>query len=192
MPRLFAALLVPAAVLVAAPAAPVPKDRLLAADGYYPTVVGTKLVYDLGGGEETRVVTAVERAEGGTLVTTMFLQPDGLKTAHMKVKVTAKGLFLAEEGGGAYDPPWCILELPPKAGNKWDTLSGGRSQVTGSMTAHGIEEVEVPAGTFRAAKVVWEHGDNPATYWYAPQVGLVKLTYGQTAVVLKSYTPGKP
>ncbi|MBX9623940.1 MAG: hypothetical protein K2X82_09010 [Gemmataceae bacterium] len=193
MPRLLAVLVVPAAVLAAAPAAPVPKDRLLAADSYYPTVVGTKLVYDIGGGEETRVVTAVERVEGGTLVTTEHLQPDGTKTPHMKVRVTAKGLFLAEEVGGAYDPPWCILELPPKAGSKWDTISGGRAQVTGSMTAHGVEEVEVPAGTFRAARVDWELSpNNVVSYWYAPKAGLVKMTTGGAPVVLKSFTTGKP
>lgn len=191
MPRLLAVLVVPAVILAAAPAAPVPEHLREQAGGYYPAVVGTKLVYDTNGAEETRVVTAVDRVEGGTLVTTEYLRPDGTKAPHMKVKVTAKGLFLAEEGGGAYDPPWCILELPPKAGAKWDTLSGGRSQVTGSMTAAGLEEVEVPAGKFRAAKVVWESGPNPATYWYAPQAGLVKLAYGETAVVLKSFTPGK-
>jgi hypothetical protein len=42
------------------------------------------------------------------------------------------------------------------------------------------EEVEVPAGTFRAVVVVKAGGGDPKTYWYVRGVGKVKETGGQT------------
>jgi hypothetical protein len=61
------------------------------------------------------------------------------------------------------------------------------------------EEVEVPAGKFKALRVEAEQelGANvfKSTLWYAPGVGLVKSvtnTNGTERVqVLKSFTPGK-
>jgi hypothetical protein len=65
------------------------------------------------------------------------------------------------------------------------------------ITIHGFEEVEVPAGKYRAVRVDTAAGmfnGNPveAKAWYAPGIGLVKSegSFGHK-LVLKSFTPGK-
>ncbi|MBX9623939.1 MAG: hypothetical protein K2X82_09005 [Gemmataceae bacterium] len=195
MPRLLAVLVVPV-VLAAAPAAPVPEHIREAAGPYYPTAVGTKLVYALTTGEVADVVTAVERVPGGLLVTTRTCWPDGTEVARGTVRVTAKGLFEVAEGGQEHDPPRCLLELPSRAGRQWDLLRigrDGRIDHQFAVTAGGIEEVEVPAGRFRAARVDAECWGVPITCWYAPKVGLVRMDLsGGTGRALKSVTPGKP
>ena len=62
------------------------------------------------------------------------------------------------------------------------------------------EEVEVPAGKFKAIRVEMENVINGAvfrtTYWHAPGAGMVKIVShdhkrGDRVQVLKSFTPGK-
>jgi len=60
----------------------------------------------------------------------------------------------------------------------------------------GVEEVEVPAGRFRAVRVEWDrdHPRSPdfrTTIWYAPGVGEVKVALdGKPWTVLKAFSPG--
>jgi hypothetical protein len=178
-------------VLAPAPAAPIPKHLPQVPAGYYPTKVGTKLVYDRKGVAETRLVTKVEKADGGTMVTTANVAPDGTQSPHMKVLVNEKGLFLAEEHGSAYDSPWCIFQPPLKPGNTWDTivLRNRNEILRGRMTAVKEEKIKTPAGEFTTGRVDWEIPQSQLTvsYWYAPQVGLVR----QGELVLKSFTLGR-
>ena len=55
------------------------------------------------------------------------------------------------------------------------------------------EEVEVPAGKFRAVRVEMEAGESTTTLWFAPQVGLIKMAGAGTdqVTVLKEFKPGK-
>jgi DUF3108-like len=81
-----------------------------------------------------------------------------------------------------YEPPKQYLPSPPAPDAKWEwngkdytqTPMREKSRVVGS------EEITVPAGKFRALKVVTEVTGNSApvtkTYWYAGGVGLVKTT----------------
>ena len=55
----------------------------------------------------------------------------------------------------------------------------------------GWESVSVPAGTFRCVGVNSYHNGRSVTYWYAPDVGLVKTEAATWTEVLKSFTPGK-
>ncbi|MBX9580598.1 MAG: hypothetical protein K2X87_09850 [Gemmataceae bacterium] len=195
MTRLVLAVLVPVAVLAAAPAAPFP-THLMRPDPaeYYPTTVGARLVYatNVPGLDVTLVVTGVERVAGGKLVTTALVSPAGETTLYQKVKVTARGLFLANPDGHDFEPPRCFLELPPKAGSRWPFRFGG-VEVDATMSAGGVEEVEVPAGKFRAARVAVECEGVPFVSWYAPTVGVVRADVsGGTGLALKSYTPGRP
>jgi hypothetical protein len=57
-------------------------------------------------------------------------------------------------------------EGPP--GDSWEVSDGGK------RTVHGPEEVEVPAGKFKALRVVREHEGGTLTSRYAPGVGEVK------------------
>jgi hypothetical protein len=75
----------------------------------------------------------------------------------------------------------CLLELPHKDGQKWDS---------GILTAYGPEKCTVPAGTFNCIRVRSILRDYEL---YAPGIGMVE-EYQNVAgvhVVLKSFTPGK-
>jgi hypothetical protein len=81
-----------------------------------------------------------------------------------------------------YEPPRNYLPNPPKPGFTW-TWKGRdytQSEVTEKGEVNGFETVTVPAGNFRAMKVVNEVSSGSAvmrkTYWYADGVGLVKTT----------------
>ena len=90
-----------------------------------------------------------------------------------------------------YDPPLLLLKLPHKEGDKWDP-----DQKTGKWprVAGKIEKITVPAGTFEAIRVEQESPDFPSgklsrsVWWFAPRVGLIKMTYGDTVEQMKSFT----
>jgi hypothetical protein len=112
-----------------------------------------------------------------------------------------------EFNGFLLDQYW-LLKLPAKEGDKWefdtpaqrDERGRGLRGEKGTVTVGPTEVVEVPAGKFRAVRleiaVTAINGDAVPeiryTSWYAPEVGLVKMTRGtEWTRVLKSFTPGK-
>ena len=191
IPFLMLALLTPPP----ASTAPIPKNQMTPAP-YYPTKVGTKLVYDRKGAEETYVVTEVEKVADWALVTTEQVETAGL-IPYQRVVVSPKGLFLISEGGAEYDPAWCTLRLPHNPGAMWETTSTRRDglvTVRERRTAKKEEMVKTPAGEFLAVVVESENlsrdglNESTDTRWYAPELGLVRLN---DELVLKSYTLGK-
>ncbi|AWM37875.1 hypothetical protein C1280_13285 [Gemmata obscuriglobus] len=168
-------------------AAPVPKDagkNLI----YFPTVVGAKWVYeDERGGEEAVEVSAVEK-DGDELVVSRK-GVDGTSTRYTQMIVSTKGLRQPKDAFNDKPEPVWVLKCGLRAGESWETPSGKR-------TLHEAEEVKVPAGTFKALRVVVESGTETLTSWYAPGVGEVKRTQKRCGTVtvirsLKSFTPGK-
>jgi hypothetical protein len=180
-PLLLAALA--ASVAYAAPAAKGPEAS------WFPTKEGATLVYEtrVGGqvrGTYTDVVTKVETKDGALHVTVTHDRP-GAPPAAATVAVTAEGVFRVADNGEAREKLLPILKTPPKVGTKWEG-SGGQYEVTKE------EEVEVPAGKFKAVRVETTAGGR-ATLWFAPAVGLVKVVSGKGDVVqiLKEFKPGK-
>ncbi len=141
----------------------------------------------------TEVVTAVEEKDGARIVS-VAREEVGKRVPAEKVAVSAKGLARIATGGNDLGYELHLLGLPIKPGQTW---TFGATEVT----VVGIERVEVPAGTFQAVRVekVVPLGGLPVTfsYWYAPDVGVVRRTTrvgerGKEQVeVLKSFTPGK-
>ena len=99
-----------------------------------------------------------------------------------------------------------MLKLPAKEGDSWSYESGGGDGPIAHKTTYTVgkeEEVEVPAGKFKAIRVdkelKYDIGNGPTTIktssWYATKVGLIKSVTNpgatQTTMVLKSFTPGK-
>ena len=194
MPRTLAVLLAPALLLAVAPADPVPKMK--PQDSYYPTAKGAKWVYDVNGADTPQVVTGVEKKGGATVVSVeRRTNLEGRPVVTAKVAVSDEGLYQVEADGRALDPPWCLLKLPHRPGNKWKNTGEDPGQ-TETRTGFGPEEVEVPAGKYKAIRVeseaLFEGKLYRSTTWFAPGVGLVKFVHHDGEVhVLKSFTPGK-
>ena len=141
-------------------AAPVPKPAETAP--YFATVVGAKWVYERDGGREEAVeVSEVEKVDGELVVSRTAVDGEGMR--YTKMIVSAAGL---RQEGVDGKVTW-LLKAKLRSGESWDVPDGKR-------TVHGPEKVEVPAGTFTALRVEWEHAGGKLTSWYAPGVGEVK------------------
>jgi hypothetical protein len=190
MSRPFAVLLVAALLITLAPAAPVPTHLRKPPVYYYPTTVGTTWVYEDPNGEETLTITKVEDVDGGKLVTVETVTDTGRKPEE-KMIVSEGGLARAEARGYKFTPPSVMLKVPFRPGDSWKS-DPDRSEENAKII--GVERVRVPAGTFEAVRVDAKYATGgpqkePASFWYAPGVGLVKFTGGKEQV-LKSFSPG--
>jgi hypothetical protein len=151
-------------------------------------------VYEGTYGKRVITITDVkEEKDGAKLVTTELVQADGKRTPYMVQRISSAGVFLVAEGGNNYAEPWCILKLPHREGQSWETRYRYVNQASDSvyqMTAGPFENVRVDAGEFTAARVDWSFGTpgSPLPYWYAHGVGLVRLSEGMK---LTSFTLGK-
>ncbi len=195
---LLSAAVVPFAVAPAAPVPPEAKKPGL----YFPTKVGTKLVYQAEGEKHERVevVMEVEDKDGAKIVTMGFLSR-GKVEPHNVVSVSDKGLCIVDTNVSDLDEPMWLLKLPHKDGNKWDFVIAPAAigKWKGTAVASGPDKVEVPAGKFEAIRVELDitfAGDRTRiTTWYAPGVGNVKeihkSEFNERVEVLKSFTPGK-
>lgn len=200
MSRAIPPLLVGLLALSSAPAAPVPLHLMPKKEPlYFPTRVGTESRSLIDGKDQggCDLVTAVEEANGETRVT---INGGAKPPAGTDWIVSAKGVFIARQGAETYEPPLTILKLPHKDA-KWEvdsvTKGGTRQHPKGKFVARGYEDVEVPAGKFRAARVdaSWE-GGTEVVFWFAPEVGQVKRTVkhangGGFTQELKTFTRGK-
>ena len=184
------------ALLAASLAAPIPKDKPAAV--YFPTQVGAKRVLEwtINGGNkggDTEVVTKVEEKDGVYTVTLDWGARARAATGTFAVtdkKVRRVGVKGRED--------WTMLDLGVKAGDTWTHESEvrGRKRVV-TYTLGKEEEVEVPAGKFKAIPVTEEEagGDAKTTSWYAPGIGMVRQERdskdSKLVTVLKEFTPGK-
>lgn len=171
---------------------------------YFPMTVGDRWVVELRykttSDEYTEVVTAVDKKDGATIVT-VGREVDGKVGPPLShIKVTDEGLFRMSNLGTTYDPPYCILRLPLKPGLTWtsEVTSGGNVRTTFKYKAIQEEDVEVPAGKYRAFRIEVDIDTQGRTrksvIWYAPQVGIVKMDHedGDSGYIrtLKSFKPG--
>jgi hypothetical protein len=171
-------------------AAPAPKAKEKEA-AYFPTRMGDKREYEVRSGETvesgyTDTVTKVEKADAATHVTVTRDYSNG-RPFVTTIAVSADGLFRVSHNDKKLDAPVPLFKQPAKAGTKWEV-----GEVT--YTVIGEEDVEVPAGKYKAVKVdVASGGDVHTSLWFAPTVGLIKQTNpgSMVTVVLKAFTPGK-
>jgi hypothetical protein len=164
---------------------------------YHPTKVGDTRVYVSNDGDETiestDEVTKVEGKDDARLVSTRWKQGKGGGTE--TARVSEQGVVLLS----TFNVKAHVLRLPAKEGESWSD----EQDFAGIKTRHTTgkeEDVEVPAGKFKAIRMATEirvNGETKITIlsWYAPQVGLVKsvMRVGGKEDVreLKSFTPGK-
>jgi hypothetical protein len=93
-----------------------------------------------------------------------------------QISTSDKGVFLHR-----LEPPVCLLKYPVKEGATWrvQTKNNGVEFLV-ICTVGNWEQVEVPAGKFKAIKVHVEYEENVITfttdYWFAADVGIVMLS----------------
>jgi hypothetical protein len=197
--RTLFALTVAAACLPSSAGAPRVKDGPVGGV-YCPTRLGDKWVYVVGDREQTFQVTEVEARGTETRVTVSDVT-DGRPQPFETVAVRPTGVYRVKFVGVEVEEQ-CVFRLSGREGDTWKTHLPNQAHVGGgdwTTTVGRAEEVEVPAGRFRAVRVevtvTARNGrpvDPPEVYvsWHAPEVGLVKTTLNGTTIrVLKSFTP---
>ncbi len=190
------ALLILFALSALLPASPVPNDG--PKKHFHPTGKGTKWVYKSG---STRIASKIDEVEvkgGETIVNIVFEEPNNKTSPVETLLLNEKGVFRTRALGDEVDPPICLLKLPAKVGTKW---SGKLDDfvIVDNSTIVGIEEVEVPAGKFKAIRVelnlqfkdITSIDTHLPTHWYVEGIGLVKSHIGKSISELVEFTPAK-
>jgi hypothetical protein len=140
------------------------------------------------------LVTAVEDRGGAKVISVGRVGRDESVSPLMTMAVTGTGLYRVERAGCKLDTPEAWLRLPAAQDFTWEYPTGDPTIAPRPLvwnTVSGFEKVSVPAGTFRCIRVRCLQNARPVTYWYAPDVGLVKTEASTWTEVLKSYTSGK-
>jgi hypothetical protein len=165
-----------------APAAPVPQARQKPTP-FHPTKKGTKWVYDYAGREEVLVVTSAEQ-QGECRVVSVCAEEEDQLVLRWRIVVHENGIHRLKIGDRRSCKPHWVLKLPARVGDTWEADFG-------TARVGALEKVEVPAGTFDAVRIDWTLPDEVASFWYAPDVGPVKVKYDGKLSVLKSFIPAK-
>jgi hypothetical protein len=146
--------------------------------------------------EVTERVVAVEHKRGMTVVS--FTRDEG-EPVEYQYGASADGVFRLRAGEVVDDPPHRLLKLPAREGETWEWEPRAGLDMKHKYTTGKAEEVETPAGTFKATRVEVEVEDGGAvlrkTYWHAPEAGIVEIVIhdkkADCVEVLKSVTPAK-
>jgi hypothetical protein len=186
------------ALLAASLSAPVPK--LKPPVPYFPVAKGTKWVLEktIGGtvievAEEMLEVTETDAGYAVSVTSSELRKSGPAKVSHAEYLVS--GTTVMRTRG---EDRWTLLDLGVKAGEGWKGVErqhfGSKGTVTYTVGAE--EEVEVPAGRFKAVPVSEQRGlkETKSIRWYAPGVGVVKVENDvllKWTAELKSFTPGK-
>jgi hypothetical protein len=169
-------------------AAGVSAQDKLAERPYFPLQVGTTWHYKVGDRKLTIRVSKHEKV-GDVLCALLEVTRDGKVIASEHLSVSVDGVYRHDQTKVEKDgktttqtmkPPILVLKLPAEKGEKWqvDSKADGDS-LRGTYQIAGEEEVKVPAGTYKALRVVSldleVNGLKPVlTTYYAAGVGMVK------------------
>jgi len=168
---------------------------------YIPSTVGDKLVFEDDFGDQREWVAEVTEARqngAAKFVTVRVLQGD-FTSEPWRHEVSDKGIYRVAVGDAVLESPECILRLPFRKGETWETTRIDQGEtVTHKFASADEEEVEVPAGKFRCLRVeaecVFKGVTWKRTLWYAPRVGMVKAVdkdnHSVLTTVLKSFAAG--
>lgn len=171
-----------AVVLIAGPVAAAP------APSYFPLAPGATWARKSSDGAQVNARVVGTKTVGlvrCTVVATASVRGGTERTTHICYQATDQEIRIIESeapGGRSIvlDPPRSLMKLPPQAGKSWAWIPKS-APVDMKVTDEWVREetVRVPAGTFRAWKLmtVTKRGEDTATVrtWYAPGVGVVKI-----------------
>ena len=165
---------------------------------YYPLAAGTAWEYEMG--KQTLVTKVTESAtEAASRTATVSIHLDGKLVSSEVVRIDDKGIYRLKVNKTSFEPPVMIFKFGVEPEATWALrakLDSGMADF--AFTFKGDEEIKVPAGTYKVAKVsgaVVESGNKmDSLTYYAKGVGVVRtdLTIdGRTVVtVLRKFTPG--
>lgn len=144
---------------------------------YFPLEPGTTWTYLTRGGREYS-----KRVLGRDGDQTIVLH--GTSEKHW-LSVAADGVRAHRSKGVLFDVPLLLFKFPLKAGDAWS----GEAKAEGRPLAYSFstaaeEDVDVPAGTFRAFRVDWTMGATSGQTWLARGVGSVKERFGEAGLDL--------
>jgi hypothetical protein len=168
--------------------------------GFYPLKVGNKWHYRASmqgnSGSITMHLANLEKV-GGVDLFRLDMIADGQVLSTEHVAADKGGVFRHRCNDQDFEKPICILKSPFKQGEKWQqTLEVEDEVLTISGKAGAEEEVQVPAGKFKAIPVRLEVENVDGTViintnWYAANVGIVRqiieLPNGQMTLELERY-----
>jgi hypothetical protein len=172
--------------LFGAAAALTAQDKL-AESPYYPLHVGTTWHYKAG---ERNITIRVAKHEkvGETLCALLEVLRDEKVIASEHLAITSEGVYRHDQTSKGKDgkattetlkPPFLVLRLPPKKGEKWQVDSQADGKPIRGTFQVAEEEVKVPAGTYKAFAVAGQDLEisglrSSVTTYYASGVGMVK------------------
>jgi hypothetical protein len=171
---------------------------------YYPLKVGNKWACKLEEGTNTsKVNVQITRTEkkGDLEMVVVEANRDG-KVLSEHLASNSKGVFRYKIGGMELPTPVCVIQYPVKKGDAWEssTPAGGEGVSYSFKSKTGdVEELKVPAGTYKAVKVETDGQVGPQkmriTTWFAPYVGpvkqLVEIMGKTTKLELEKFEEGK-
>ncbi len=161
----------------------------LAQQEYFPLETGTTWTYRTDAGKDYVKKVVGRESVGG--VDCAIVQHGDLEKHWMSA--SAEGVRVHRSRGVHFEKPLLLFKFPLAAGETWT----GRSSVDGaevlySFKAAGEEEVEVPAGTFKAFRIDWSMGPAAGKTWLARGVGPVKESYATGALALVKVARPRP
>ena len=181
------------------PSAPVPKEILKKFPDYYPLLPGTKWEYEIG--EAAVTVKVKDYAEkAGVRTGVLATEANGAEVATEAIRVDETGVYRTHINGTKIEPAVLILKFGIKKETEWATkCQVGEHKVDFLFKLDGLEDLEVPAGKYKAVKVTGSGTiagtETQTEFHFAEGIGIVRLTYsigGQRTILnLKKYTAGK-
>ena len=167
---------------------------------YFPMKKNSTWTYKSSQGEIVVKVVGTESVGGKTswkLETTV----NSKVAATELIEVREDGLYRQSINGQKAETPIKFLKLPPAKGDSWEFDFKVQTQAIKGKYEIKEEDVTVPAGTYKAAKLVEAKdimvgADKVTTKnWFAENVGIVKIQFsfaGQESVLdLVKYEEGK-
>jgi len=153
------------------------------AEDYFPARKGAKWTYQVtdDGKKSTQVVSVADVSQQGTKTVVKLEDRDGDRL-RMDVVTIADGFVLRDSRAGVqYAPALPLFKTTLSAGDRWK-IKSRISDMTfdGEAVVLDSVEVQVPAGSFRAYRIMTltrvetEAADSITVLWLAPDVGIVK------------------
>jgi hypothetical protein len=166
---------------------------------YYPLTVGNVWNYKTDDGKSTWKVISQEKVDGQNCAR-IEVSFAGKPSCFEHIAVKPDGIYRYSFNGIRSEKPVLLLKLPPKKGDSWTVEVKASGEMLKGTFKVDEEEVKVPAGTFKAFAVTFKQDTTVTgavtvgcTYWFAADVGIVKLEnkVGNqlTTMVLEKFEP---